>query len=152
MKFFLPATLAILLAACAFTPEDKEAAHQRQLEKEARENFYALKAQEHPNAPPAPASAAPTPAPHLVAFQQPQPQPMPPRRSKAAPKATAKATKVAKARTPRPDDTVYYWQVQPHSNATHVRLQVAEARYARQLAKSPEQLTPEERVWAHEHF
>jgi hypothetical protein len=41
MKLLLPLSLALLLTACA-TPEDRAAAHQRQLEKEARENFIAL--------------------------------------------------------------------------------------------------------------
>lgn len=54
MKFsVLPAfALALVLAACA-TPEEKEAAHQRQLAEEARLNFLALKAREHPSAAPA---------------------------------------------------------------------------------------------------
>ena len=45
MKQFLPLSLALLLAACA-TPEDRTTVRQRQLEKEARENFMALKARE----------------------------------------------------------------------------------------------------------
>ena len=45
MKLLLPLTFALFLAACAApTPVDTEEARQARLEKEARENFYALKA------------------------------------------------------------------------------------------------------------
>ncbi|MEI9892894.1 MAG: hypothetical protein WDN28_03000 [Chthoniobacter sp.] len=36
MKYLSPFACAILLTACAVTPEDKQAARVRQLEKEAR--------------------------------------------------------------------------------------------------------------------
>ena len=152
MKFFLPLTLAVLLAACA-TPQEKEVDHQQELEKEARKNFYALKAQEHPNAPPAP-TPAPTPAPGLFAFLAPQPAATTSSTTTSRPAKIARqqATPRPRARVPQPDETVYYWQVQSRTAATNPRFQAAEARYARKLAKSPEDLTPEERIWAHEHY
>ena len=55
------------LRAVPLTEEDREAAHQRQLEKEARANFYALKAQEHPGFVP-PQLATPTPSPGFFSF------------------------------------------------------------------------------------
>src|SRR5271163_110083 len=94
MKFFVSLTLVLLLAGCA-APEDKDAAHQRQLEKEARANFYALRAQLSTHIQP---EASPTPAPRrgLFAFLGPRPadsasqssdtgEPPPPKRK---PKAT----------------------------------------------------------------
>ncbi|MEP6672753.1 MAG: hypothetical protein ABJF10_26550 [Chthoniobacter sp.] len=188
MKYFPPLALALLLSACAIplTPEDREAAHQLQLQKEARENFIALKAQEHPGRPPvlhdeAPAPApkpglfafgggrqpAPTPAPvpHTKAerqalraqqaqrAQQPQAQarPAPPTAASYSPPAHFVPT--SKAQPPRKvDDTVYYWEVQNARQRISPRQQAAEAKYARRLAKTPETLTPEERIYAHEHF
>jgi hypothetical protein len=152
MKQFAPFALAVFLAGCAITPQDREAAHQHQLEKEARANFIALKAQEHPgqaivlhdeaavaaattNAAAAPrtrARASLEPTNHFVRTTYAPPAPVP--------------------RAARQDDTVYYWQVQATQRHTTPRQQAAEAKYARELAKRPEDLTPEERVWAHEHF
>src|SRR5437764_565810 len=124
MKFFLPLTLSIFLGACAITPQDKEAAHQAQLEKEARANFYALKAQINPHAATPP---SPTPAPssgfHPFAFVDTKPAPAP-----SQPRPPMRPM-------PPRDDTVYYWQVQGRA-PTNPRFQAAEARYARELAKS----------------
>src|SRR5436190_14936874 len=44
MKLFFPPALALLLIACA-PPKPGTTAHQRLLEKQARENFYAMQAQ-----------------------------------------------------------------------------------------------------------
>jgi hypothetical protein len=168
MKYFPPLALAILSTACATNPLDPEAMHQHQLEKEARANFIALKQQEHPDRPvvlhddmpratPAPRSSSslaqqqPAPTPQTKAKRQAMAKP----RTTPAPQPYVAAQPVQPARrAPRTtDDTVYYWQVAPaarqHSTA---REQVAEAKYARSLAKRPEDLTPEERLWAHEHY
>ena len=167
MKYFPPFALAILLTACAApTPEDQQAARVRQLEKEARENFIALKAQEHPGRPVVLHDEGPaaTPAPHMMPFlgsQQPATAPvsaprakatgaaaaMPP--SKARMAASAKPRQKAKGKN---NDTVYYWQTQGSAKPASAREQRAEAIYARALAKRPQDLTPEERVWAHEHY
>lgn len=196
MKYFPPFALAILLAACAVTPEQKQAARQRELEKEAQENFLALKVREHPDRPAVLHDVpAATPKPSLISFNSvPQPAAKAPAKpliaSPAAPnptkpKATTKVTpqqksmaKVTSKPTPKPapqhtlaaasskaqptpkrkaprnsTETVYYWQLQAAADSSSsLRYQAAEARYARTLAKRPENLTPEERVWAHEHY
>jgi hypothetical protein len=73
MKHFFPLILASLLAACvAPSPVDQEAAHQRELAKEAEENFYALKAQINPHYR---RPATPTPTPGMFALFQPRPTP-----------------------------------------------------------------------------
>jgi hypothetical protein len=150
MKFFLSLTLPVLLVGCAITPQDKEAARQAELEKEARQNFYALKAQQHPHSPSESASApAPAPTPHFLGFmdtpRQPTPKPLPPKPSAWNGLFARKSTPPSPPR----DDTVYYWQVQGSHGS---RYTAAELRYARELAKSPENLTPEERTWAREHY
>jgi hypothetical protein len=148
MKFLAPLTLVVLLTACS-TPEDKEAVHQRQLEKEARENFYAMRAQlgTHPVPPP-----TPTPAPDrggLFAFVDTRPAPKSAPANQEPPRSSGK---------PRPatrgDGTLYYWDVPPSrsTEASSRKFSSAEIRYARELAKSPETLTPEERLWAREHY
>jgi hypothetical protein len=149
MKHLSPLAAALLLASCAVTPEDQHAAHQRRLEKEARENFIALKAQEHPGravvlndeGPAASTrahtaqrtrSAQPTPVVRPVFASNPQPW-------------------YARPATSR-DDTVYYWQTETIARRTTPQQRVAEAKYAQSLAKRTEDLTPEERLWAHEHY
>jgi hypothetical protein len=53
----------------------------------------------------------------------------------------------------RPNEqTVFFWQLTPAARPDRRREQVAEARYASKLAKRPEDLTPEERMFAHEHY
>jgi hypothetical protein len=168
MKYFPPVALAFLLTACAVTPEDQQAVHQRQLEKEARENFIALKSQEHPGRPVVLHDEAPppTPKPSFISFapeQQPAaaltPPPAPRRRAKApTPVAPPLQPYFAARSTPKPraphaiDDTVYYWQVPPPGQPLTPHQQAAEAKYARALAKRPADLTPEERLYAHEHY
>jgi len=184
MKPLYPLSIAFLLAACATTPKDKQADHQRQLWEEARANFLALKEQQHPKAPPArpaptpnpflkpqPAIAArTTPAPHANIVVQPKTTPQLHPLAKATPKPTPHfipTPKLALKPTPKPapkptppqkpiasrpnNDTVYIWQVQS-SRATSPRERVAEQKYAHKLAKKPEDLTPEELIWAHEHY
>jgi len=142
MKFLFPLCIAVLLPACASTPQDSSAAHQRKLWEEARANYLAMggrdSSQPEPNQPTA-AQPAPTPKHRLFASRQSPPPPAP----KPAPQP-----KLARNN----DDTVYYWQVPPPAKSTSPRDQVAEAKYARQLAKRPEDLTPEERIYAHEHY
>ncbi len=163
MKYLLPLALTIVLTSCAITPEDKQAAHQRKLEKEARENFIAMKAQEHPGqqvvlhdeAPPAPKrglfgggqETAAVPTSRRVQHPQPTPVVRPVFASNSQP-WYSHPTRPLSSR----DDTVYYWQVETIRARTTPREKVAEAKYAQKLAKHPEDLTPEERLWAHEHF
>jgi hypothetical protein len=154
MKQFAPLALAIFLAGCAITPQDREADHQRQLEKEARANFIALKAQEHPGravvlhdeaaAAATAAGAAATPRARARAQASLEPTTHFVRTTYVPPKPAPRVT--------RQDDTVYYWQVQPPQRRATPRQQAAEAKYARALAKRPENLTPEERTWAHAHY
>ncbi len=160
MKHFPQLAVAILLTGCALTPQDREAAHQNQLAKQARENFIAMKQQEHPGqAVVLHDEATPAPQPRKLAMfgGQPATTPAPRGRASTAPTAQFIPTSYQPA-TPQPrgprraDDTVYYWQVQAAHQRTTPRQQAAEARYARELAKRPEDLTPDERMWAHEHY
>ena len=148
MKVFVPLISVLFLTACATAPVDTEAAHQEQLEKEARENFYALRSQmgTHPVPPPTPVPKeglfASTGSPPQDSATQPAVAPQPPRPTRK-PKPTPR----------NPNDTVYYWQVAPPPALANTRqFTRAEIRYARALAKSPEDLTPEERLYAREHF
>lgn len=165
MKYLTPLALAVVLTSCAIPPEDKQEAHQRKLEKEARENFIAMKAQEHPgrevmlNDEP-----RPTPKPGLFASggQPPAPAPRTAQRSRSA--QPTPVTRPVFASNPEPwyahptrslasrDDTVYYWQVESARSRTTPQEKAAEAKYAHKLAKRPEDLSPEERLWAHEHY
>jgi len=178
MKKFLPFSIALLLAACAVAPQDKEAAHQRQLWEQARANFLALGGRDRSQPPPPPAPR-PTPAPQVVAYQKPLPPPPKPATPAPQPRIAAKPvaptprpriavkpatpapkTKITAKTNPPPKqrvaqnhpDTVYYWQVPAPPKGDPARFQVAEAKYARTLAKRPESLTPEEKEWAHEHY
>jgi hypothetical protein len=92
MKQFLPLALAALLAACV-TPEDRTTVHQRQLEKEARENFMALKAREQT-----------TSVRHVRLAEN---EPAPPAR-------IYRGYSIAE-RPRRPDDTIYYWDMPRHT-------------------------------------
>ena len=144
MKFLVPLTLVVVLTACS-TPENKEASHQRQLEKEARKNFYAMRAQLGPA--PAP---TPTPAPEkgrLFAFVDTRPAAKSAPTNQMRPRSSWKPKPAA-----RGDGTLYYWDVRPSSEAPARKFSNAEIRYARELAKSPENLTTEERLWAREHY
>jgi hypothetical protein len=153
MKFLVPLALVLLFAACASTPVDTEAARQARLEKEARANFYVMREQlsSRPIPPPTP-TPAPAASRGLFAFvdtrgggpnSQTAPPPTFPERTK--PPRPPKA--------PPKDDTVYYWQVPPpRPLAGAPQFTKAELRYARELAKNPENLTPEERLWAREHY
>lgn len=154
MKHFSPLALAILLTGCAVTPEGKEAAHQHQLEKEARANFIALKQQEHPGQPVVLNDEAAAARQRKLAASEAQA-----RHGRASISPTTRFEPTAYvAPTPqsrgarRGDDTIYYWQLQAVQRRTTPRQQAAEAKYARELAKRPEDLTSEERMWAHEHY
>ena len=128
MKSLLPLALAFLLAACA-TPEDKDAAHQRQLEKEARENFMALKAREG--------------GPRPVRLAQNEP---------LTPAKTYHHSSYRAEPARRADDTIYYWDM-PRRNETPSALYLAYLQQsARELAKRPEDLAPEEREWVRRHY
>jgi hypothetical protein len=147
MKFLVPLTLVVFLAACS-TPEDKEAAHQRQLEKEAKANFYVQRAQLSTHIQPTP---APTPAPErggLFASADTPPA------IKSVPANRVAPLGNSPKRSSHGDGTIYYWDVQtPRSaEASNRNFSRAEIRYAHELAKSPENLTPEERLWAKEHY
>jgi hypothetical protein len=111
--------------------------------------------------------AHPTPKPQLLAFGAPQLTPAPAQHARAKNRAaSASASQSGLAFVPSSfyapppkrrtqgswDGTVYYWQVPPPTRRATPRQQAAEARYARELAKRPEDLTPEERLWAHEHY
>ncbi len=61
MKFFLPVVLACLAVACV-PPKPGTAAHQRLLENQAKENFYALKDKERKSAPPSTVARTEEPA------------------------------------------------------------------------------------------
>jgi outer membrane biosynthesis protein TonB len=172
MKFCFPVLTVFALTACVVTPQDKSADHQRELWKQAQANFLALKEKQHPHratatpAPQSPPVAKPTPTPTPKPAPQPTPKSAPKPTPKPAPQPTPKSApkptpKPAPKPTPKPapkptappknNDTIYYWQVQS-SRANSPRERAAELRYARQLGKKPENLTPEERVWAHQHY
>src|SRR5260370_35691998 len=92
MKFLFPLSIALLLAACVTTPEDKAIAHQVQLEKEARENFYALKAQQHHGPVSRPEQPAATPPPRPTPLPAPTPKPTPRPAPTPIPKPSPKPT------------------------------------------------------------
>src|ERR1700744_2314965 len=113
MKLLLPLTLALFLAACAvpITPEERADARQAQLEKEARENFYALKKQANPNYTP-PSEATPKPAPGLFASA--------PRSARPNPTPVQRTQKVASRSmvVTGSDGTLYYWDAKSPPPAT----------------------------------
>ena len=161
MKYLTPLALAVVLTSCAITPEDQQEAHQRKLAKEARENFIAMKAQEHPGREVVlHDEARPTPKPGLFASSAPQPE----RASRSRSAQPTPVTRPVFASNPEPwyahptrslasrDDTVYYWQVDAARSRATPRERAAEAKYAQKLAKRPEDLSSEERLWAHEHY
>ena len=264
LKLILPTALASMLAACAVVPPKPGTdAYQKMLEDQARENFYALKAREHPSRPapvvaqtePPPkvhlkpfnpfstatATAAPAPTPKPVALSKPAPTPAPaptPKRvalSKPIPAATPAppvkpgvamkppAPKPVAAATPRPstkpiavakpvptpkpvpptkpvaaakpaptpkpvppakpvaaarpaptpkpskpvafsnpfartekarpsDETVYLYDMPHGPEPNSPRYRAYKIQYAHQLAKRPEDLTPQEREWVRRHY
>jgi hypothetical protein len=118
-----------------------------------------MKAQEHPGRAVVLHDDAPPPTPQSGGFAifggGQKPAPKPPYHASAQPQKVAWMP-TAPAANPRPshsaDDTIYYWQVESNRRRTTPREQAAEAKYARQLAKRSEDLTPEERMYAHEHY
>lgn len=212
LKLILPTALASMVAACAVVPPKPGTdAYQKMLEDQARENFYALKAREHPSRPapvvaqtapppkvhlkpfhpfatttaaPAPAPAptprpvalskpipAATPAPPVkpaVAIKPPGPKPVaaatppPPRKpiavAKPAPtpkpfKPLAITNPFARTEKPRPNDETVYLYDMPHGpEPNSPRYRAYKIQYAHELAKRPEDLTPEEREWVRRHY
>src|SRR4051812_36095626 len=107
MRCLISFSIVLLLAACAapLTEEDREAAHQLQLAREARENFYALKAQEHPG---------------FVPPQQPTPTPNPGLFSSLAPhRVVPRHTMPPPSNARRPVDDTIYWN--PNARPTSGR-------------------------------
>jgi hypothetical protein len=149
MKLLFPISLALLLIACA-PPKPGTADHQRLLWEQAHANFLALKAQERKNAPPAPAPIARTGEQRsLWPFHSAEPRP--PVVARVVPTPRAKPFWKTPPK-PQPNDTLYYWDTPRRDAATDARYSAAERRYARELAKSPENLTSEERLWARTHY
>lgn len=160
MKLLFPAALGLVLASCAsIMPEPKPGTvdHQQWLHNQAREHFQAMKEEERRSRlaaglpvsgqKPAPTqgtaplakrpATTPTPAPHYALFRAKRPQPAP--------------TDAQRLR--RNDDTLYIWDMPKRSReGTTQTFTKAEIRYAKELAKSPENLTSEERLWALRHY
>jgi len=108
LKLILPTALASIVAACAVVPPKPGTdAYQKMLEDQARENFYALKAREHPSRPaPVVAQAEPPPKVHLKPFNlfatagtapAPTPKPVP----AATPTPAVKPVVVARSPAPK---------------------------------------------------
>jgi len=116
MKLLLPLTFALFLAACAApTPVDTEEARQARLEKEARENFYALKASLGQRVAPR-NTPEPTPSSGLFAASKPRSTgtvyvpaaaPVPRRQAPVAPPATPVPRPLFASANARPPQTVY---------------------------------------------
>ena len=191
MKFFLPLSLVLLLAACGAPPKPGTDSHQQMLAKQARENFYAMQAEHrraHPELQAARAEAEARAKQKRVASESERPSGwgglFAPREtepelitesSRRTPKPSARQparyAAVAKA-TPRPrnpsddanpfarneksrrfnDDTIYYYDMPRGSEPSSERYRAYKAKYARSLAKRPEDLTPEEREWVRRHY
>lgn len=157
MKLLFPVALGLVLASCSsIMPEPKPgtAAHQQWLRDQARENFLALKAQERKNRP----APAPTPEPERVAFRpffkrKPQSTPAPsPQLAEFRARKPKPTPRLAEARPRQPDDTLYIWNTPRQQEPSTQRFTKGEIRYARELAKSPENLTSEERLWARRRY
>jgi len=158
MKFLFPVALGLCVAACSsLKPEPKPgtAAHQQWLHEQAREHFLALKAHERKSRP----VAQPTPEPESVAFRpffkrkpQPTPTPSPRLADFRARKPQPTAERYAAAPKRKADDTLYIWDKPRDPEPTAQRFTAGEIRYARELAKPPENLTSEERLWARRRY
>lgn len=169
MKFLFPVALGLFVAACSsLKPEPKPgtAAHQQWLHEQAREHFLSLKAQEQKSRPVVqrqePREVQPTPKPRFIAFRpffkrNPKPTPTPsPRLAEhraRKPQPTPKSSpRLAETRQRQPDDTVYIWNTPHQQEPSTQRFTKGEIRYARELAKAPENLTSEERLWARRRY
>ena len=177
LKLILPTALASIVAACAVVPPKPGTdAYQKMLEDQARENFYAMKAREHPSRPaPVVAQTEPPPKVHLKPFNPfaatsaapapapaPTPKPVAPSKSVAAakPAPTPKPSKplattnpFARSEKPRPGDGTVYLYDMPHGpEPNSPRYRAYKIQYAHELAKRPEDLTLEEREWVRRHY
>lgn len=150
MKYLLPIALAIFVSACS-TPEPPKtgtAAHQQQLYEEARANFMAMKAQERKNTAAKVASRRDNRT-ESVRRTEPSWTNDIVRRIE-----TFWRTETSRRTQPRHrrDDTLYYHEPAQGRRSPSAHYRAAEARYAHELAKNPEDLRPEEREWAHRHY
>lgn len=162
MKFLFPVALALSVAACSsLKPEPKPGtlAHQQWLHEQAREHFLSLKAQEQKSRPVARREEEREPKP--VAMQpfyqrslfgrKPEPTPSP-RLAEARGRKPKPAPRVAETRQRQPADTLYIWDAPRQREEVNMRFTKGEIRYARELAKPPENLTSEERLWARRRY
>ena len=167
MKFLFPVALGLFVAACSsLKPEPKPgtAAHQQWLHRQAREHFLSLKAQEQKSRPVAqreePREIQPPPRPKLISFRpflKRNPKPTPtssPRLAEFHARKTQPrpSPRLAETRARKPDDTVYIWDAPRQRGEANTRFTKGETRYARELAKAPEKLTSEERLWARRRY
>lgn len=168
MKLLFPVALGLFAVGCSsLKPEPKPgtAAHQQWLHEQAREHFLALKAEEQKSRPVAqrqePREVQPTPKPKFIAFRpffkrDPKPTATPsPRLAefRARKPQPTPSPRLAESRQRQPDDTVYIWDApRQREEANTQRFTKGEIRYARELAKSPENLTSEERLWARRRY
>ena len=142
MKFLLPLALAFLTAACATPkPQQGTAAHQRMLEEEARQNFMALKAREHKH-------AAPAASTRRIARNE---APRPIGAFRRIDDLWRDGISWLREEPRRIDETIYYHDVRPRPRPK-ATLSRAYEKYARELGKKPEDLTPKEREWARGHY
>lgn len=153
MKQLLPFSLAVLLAACATpAPQTGTESHQRHLEKEARANFYAMQAEHRRKNPQLQARHEAREQERLrtasnSAERTPRPVKAIPRRSRD------EADPFARYRPSRGyDDTIYLSDMPNGPEPRSERYRTYKIEYARSLAKSPEDLTPEEREWVRRHY
>lgn len=167
MKQLFPVSLAILLAACATVtpaPQPGTDAHQRKLEKEARENFYAMQAENRRNNP------------HLRARAEARARAEEVARAEERSNRTSFNPFASTQRTPKPakaisrrsnddvnpfaryekrrnyDDTIYLYDMPNGPEPKSERYRAYKIKYAHSLAKSPDDLTPEEREWVRRHY
>jgi hypothetical protein len=104
-------------------------------------------------------AAKPTPAPKRVASVKTQPKPTP-KPARFAAKVAPKPRKPTESINPfgryernrRSDETIYYSDIPRGREPNSSRYQAYKAKYARSLAKRPEDLTPEEREWVLRHY
>jgi hypothetical protein len=152
MKQLFPFSLAVILAACAApAPQPGTESHQRQLEKEARENFYAMQAENRRKNPRLQARAEAARVEAARAEESPE---RTPRTAKAIPrKSHDDLDPFARYRPSRnSDDTIYLYDMPNGPEPRSERYRTYKIQYARSLAKRPEDLTPEEREWVRRHY
>jgi len=162
LQFLLPVVLSFITLACA-APEPGTVDHQRQLEEEARRNFYAMKERENSSRPAYGYGPVHTDASTIG-----------PVRTNASRKGgfisintsyfgnpfagsrSAKSESYTR-RNPRADDTVYYYDVprpkpQPRISARDRAYERKLNQFAASLGKLPEDLTPMQRERFRLHY